>query len=142
MPHVTLDGDLHGEYVITQQHPDGTLVLEPDTSARAICAAWTPGPPPPKSSTPGPPNTGRCSPRRRRLGRLSPVRARPHLLSRDRDCGLVPSSGPRRRLRETVAGQSAGEQAVEQRRCAVVVADGQHVPFAAIAIPKNQRRHV
>ena len=29
-------GDLHGEYVVTQQHPDGTLVLEPDTSARAI----------------------------------------------------------------------------------------------------------
>ena len=36
MPHVTLEGDLHGEYVVTQQHPDGTLVLEPDTSARAI----------------------------------------------------------------------------------------------------------
>jgi hypothetical protein len=36
MPHVTLEGDLHGEVVVTQQHPDGTLVLEPDTSARAI----------------------------------------------------------------------------------------------------------
>ena len=36
MPHVTLESDLHGEYVGTQQHPDGTLVLAPDTSARAI----------------------------------------------------------------------------------------------------------
>jgi hypothetical protein len=36
MPHVTLEGDPDGEYVVTQQHPDGTLVLEPDTSARAI----------------------------------------------------------------------------------------------------------
>jgi len=36
MPHVTLDGDRAGEYLIREERPDGTLVLEPDTSAGAI----------------------------------------------------------------------------------------------------------
>jgi hypothetical protein len=34
--HVTLAGDKSGEYIITEERPDGTLVLEPDTSAAAI----------------------------------------------------------------------------------------------------------
>ncbi len=34
--HVTLAGDKNGEYIITEERPDGTLVLEPDTSATAI----------------------------------------------------------------------------------------------------------
>ena len=36
MPHVTIAGDLTGDYVVTEQHEDGKLVLEPDTSASAI----------------------------------------------------------------------------------------------------------
>lgn len=36
MPHVTLAGDLTGTYRVAEQRPDGTLVLEPDTSAQAI----------------------------------------------------------------------------------------------------------
>lgn len=36
MPHVTLAGDLTGEYRVVEQRPDGTLVLQPDTSAAAI----------------------------------------------------------------------------------------------------------
>jgi hypothetical protein len=34
--HVTLSGDLAGEYVIEEKRPDGRLVLVPDTSAEAI----------------------------------------------------------------------------------------------------------
>ena len=35
-PHVTLSGDLNGDYVITDQRPDGELRLMPDTSIAAI----------------------------------------------------------------------------------------------------------
>jgi hypothetical protein len=35
-PHVTLSGDIIGEYVIEEERPDGRLVLAPDTSWRAI----------------------------------------------------------------------------------------------------------
>ena len=38
MSHVTLAGDLDGEYVIEERLPDGRLVLRPDTSAEAIIA--------------------------------------------------------------------------------------------------------
>jgi hypothetical protein len=34
--HVTLSGDIAGEYVVEDQRPDGRLVLAPDTSAAAI----------------------------------------------------------------------------------------------------------
>lgn len=33
--HVTLTGDVAGEYLISEQRPDGTLVLEPETAAQA-----------------------------------------------------------------------------------------------------------
>ena len=33
--HVTLTGDLVGEYRIIERRPDGTLVLEPETAAQA-----------------------------------------------------------------------------------------------------------
>lgn len=33
--HVTLTGDVAGEYLISERRPDGTLVLEPETAARA-----------------------------------------------------------------------------------------------------------
>lgn len=36
--HVTLSGDIAGEYVVVEQSPDGELTLAPDTSARAIRA--------------------------------------------------------------------------------------------------------
>jgi hypothetical protein len=36
MPHVTLAGDRHGEYLIAEERPDGSLVLLPDTSVDAI----------------------------------------------------------------------------------------------------------
>jgi hypothetical protein len=36
MAHVTLAGDLTGEYIVTEQRPDGTIVAKPDTSADAI----------------------------------------------------------------------------------------------------------
>ena len=36
MPRVTLDGDLDGEYVVTEQRSDGALVLKPDLSAAAM----------------------------------------------------------------------------------------------------------
>jgi hypothetical protein len=35
-PHVTLSGDIEGEYVVTDQRPGGELTLAPDTSASAI----------------------------------------------------------------------------------------------------------
>jgi hypothetical protein len=34
--HVTLAGDIDGEYVVEEQLPDGRLVLRPDTSVEAI----------------------------------------------------------------------------------------------------------
>lgn len=37
-PHVTLSGDLAGEYVVTDQRPDGELTLAPDKSWKAILA--------------------------------------------------------------------------------------------------------
>jgi hypothetical protein len=36
--HVTLSGDIAGEYVVEDQRPDGRLVLAPDTSWTAILA--------------------------------------------------------------------------------------------------------
>ncbi len=35
MRHVTIAGDRAGEYVIREERPDGTLVLEPETAAQA-----------------------------------------------------------------------------------------------------------
>jgi hypothetical protein len=35
-PHVTLSGDVNGEYVVTDQQPDGELTLVPDTSIAAV----------------------------------------------------------------------------------------------------------
>jgi hypothetical protein len=35
MPHVTLAGDRDGEYVVLEERPDGTLLLTPETVARA-----------------------------------------------------------------------------------------------------------
>jgi hypothetical protein len=34
--HVTLSGDIAGEYVVEDRRPDGRLVLVPDTSIEAI----------------------------------------------------------------------------------------------------------
>ncbi|MFI5008788.1 MAG: hypothetical protein ACHQDY_00770 [Solirubrobacterales bacterium] len=34
--HVTLSGDIAGEYVVVEQRPDGELTLAPDTSIAAI----------------------------------------------------------------------------------------------------------
>ncbi len=34
--HVTLSGDINGEYVVEDTGPDGRLTLVPDTSAEAI----------------------------------------------------------------------------------------------------------
>jgi hypothetical protein len=34
--HVTLSGDLSGEYVVVEKRDDGSLVVSPDTSADAI----------------------------------------------------------------------------------------------------------
>jgi hypothetical protein len=36
--HVTLSGDIAGEYVVEDRRPDGRLVLAPDTSWKAILA--------------------------------------------------------------------------------------------------------
>jgi hypothetical protein len=36
--HVTLSGDIAGEYLVEDRRPDGRLVLVPDTSADAIFA--------------------------------------------------------------------------------------------------------
>jgi hypothetical protein len=37
-PHVTLSGDIVGEYVIEEERPDGRILLAPDLSMRAILA--------------------------------------------------------------------------------------------------------
>jgi hypothetical protein len=34
--HVTLTGDIAGEYIVKDERPDGELTLVPDTSAQAI----------------------------------------------------------------------------------------------------------
>jgi hypothetical protein len=34
--HVTLTGDLNGEYLVDEQLPDGSVVIRPDTSAAAM----------------------------------------------------------------------------------------------------------
>lgn len=34
--HVTLNGDLSGDYIIVERREDGSLVLQPDTSMEAI----------------------------------------------------------------------------------------------------------
>jgi hypothetical protein len=34
--HVTLSGDIVGDYVVEDRRPDGTLMLVPDTSIEAI----------------------------------------------------------------------------------------------------------
>lgn len=34
--HVTLSGDIAGEYIVKDERPDGELTLVPDTSAQAI----------------------------------------------------------------------------------------------------------
>lgn len=34
--HVTLSGDLSGDYVVVEKRDDGSLVVAPDTSAEAI----------------------------------------------------------------------------------------------------------
>ena len=36
--HVTLSGDLSGDYVVEDQRPDGRVVLRPDLSVKAILA--------------------------------------------------------------------------------------------------------
>ncbi|MGA9875107.1 MAG: hypothetical protein WBQ21_04790 [Solirubrobacteraceae bacterium] len=36
--HVTLSGDIAGEYVVEDRQPDGRLILVPDTSVDAIFA--------------------------------------------------------------------------------------------------------
>lgn len=36
--HVTLSGDLSGEYVVEDRRPDGRVVLRPDLSVRAMLA--------------------------------------------------------------------------------------------------------
>lgn len=37
-PHVTLSGDLSGDYVVEDRRPDGRVVLRPDLSAKAMLA--------------------------------------------------------------------------------------------------------
>lgn len=37
-PHVTLSGDINGDYVIEDQRPDGRMVIAPDLSVEAILA--------------------------------------------------------------------------------------------------------
>jgi hypothetical protein len=34
--HVTLNGDMSGDYVVVEKRDDGSLVLQPDTSMEAI----------------------------------------------------------------------------------------------------------
>lgn len=36
--HVTLSGDIAGDYVVEDRRPDGRLILVPDTSAEALRA--------------------------------------------------------------------------------------------------------
>jgi hypothetical protein len=34
--HVTVSGDLNGEYLVDEELPDGSVVIRPDTSAQAM----------------------------------------------------------------------------------------------------------
>lgn len=34
--HVTVEGDISGEYIVVEKREDGSLVLQPDTSMEAI----------------------------------------------------------------------------------------------------------
>ena len=34
--HVTVTGDLNGEYLVDEQLPDGSVIIRPDTSAAAM----------------------------------------------------------------------------------------------------------
>ena len=36
LAHVTLSGDLSGDYVVEEQRPDGRVVLRPDSGLKAI----------------------------------------------------------------------------------------------------------
>jgi hypothetical protein len=36
--HVTLSGDLSGDYVVEDRHPDGRVLLRPDLSVKAMLA--------------------------------------------------------------------------------------------------------
>jgi hypothetical protein len=36
LAHVTLSGDLSGDYVVEERRPDGRVVLRPDSSVKAI----------------------------------------------------------------------------------------------------------
>jgi hypothetical protein len=40
--HVTLSGDLAGNYVVVEERPDGSLVVAPDPSRRSVAAARRP----------------------------------------------------------------------------------------------------
>ena len=42
--HVTLSGDLAGDYVVVEERPDGSLVVAPDSSRRSGAAARKPAP--------------------------------------------------------------------------------------------------
>jgi hypothetical protein len=42
--HVTLSGDLAGDYVVVEERPDGSLVVAPDSSRRSGAAARKPSP--------------------------------------------------------------------------------------------------
>lgn len=42
--HVTLSGDLAGDYVVVEERPDGSLVVAPDASRRSGAAARKPSP--------------------------------------------------------------------------------------------------
>lgn len=39
MTRVTLAGDRSGDYIVSEEHPDGTLVLEPTQSRSEVLAA-------------------------------------------------------------------------------------------------------
>ncbi len=49
-PHVTLSGDVTGEYVVEEERPDGRLVLMPDVSWTAIRERMGAGEPTPDES--------------------------------------------------------------------------------------------
>jgi hypothetical protein len=42
--HVTLSGDLAGEYVVVEERPDGSVVVKPDPSRRSQAARQRPAP--------------------------------------------------------------------------------------------------
>lgn len=42
--HVTLTGDLAGDYVVVEERPDGSLVVEPDSSGRSGAGMRPPAP--------------------------------------------------------------------------------------------------